>query len=232
MAAVAGSIIHLAGLVTALALPAHDAQAQRAPAAGMFLVASRDLHGSGFAESVVLIIQHDSKGTMGLIINQPTGTNPAELLPDIAGLGDHESKLYIGGPVAAWGIIMLMQSARALASAEHVFGNVYTSSDPELLSQLIGSGAFETEVRLYAGHAGWVPGQLNAEIKRGSWFIVPAKTKFVFSAQPHRIWQQLINVSDRLIVDATGGPYQKYTYNATSPKIMPIRSGHFSNATP
>jgi putative transcriptional regulator len=223
---------HFVGLVTGLALPVHDAQAQRTPAVGTFLVASRDLRGSGFAESIILIIQHDQNGTMGLIINQPTGTNAAELLPDIAGLGDYEGKLYIGGPVAASGVIMLVQSARTPASAEHVFGNVYTSGDPELLSQLIGSGTFETEVRLYAGHAGWMPGQLDAEIRRGSWFIVPARTDFIFSTQPRHIWQQLIDVNDRLIVDAVGGPHQKYAYNAMSPKIMPIRSGHFSSATP
>jgi len=223
---------HLVGLMTGLALPVHDAQAQRAPAAGTFLVASRDLRGSGFAESIILIIQHDQNGTMGLIINQPTGTNAAELLPDIAGLSDYEGKLYIGGPVAAWGVIMLVQSTRAPANAEHVFGNVYTSGDPELLSQLIGSSTFETGVRLYAGHAGWMPGQLDAEIRRGSWFTVPARTEFIFSTQPRHIWQQLIDVRDRLIVDAVGDPHQKYTYNAMSPKIIPIRSGHFSSAAP
>jgi putative AlgH/UPF0301 family transcriptional regulator len=127
---------------------------------------------------------------------------------------------------------MLVQSARTPANAEHVFGNVYTSGDPELLSQLIGSGTFETEVRLYAGHAGWMPGQLDAEIRRGSWFTVPARTDFIFSTQPRHIWQQLIDVNDRLIVDAVGGPHQKYAYNAMSPKIMPIRSGHFSSAIP
>lgn len=201
--------IHLIVLFMALSLPVYEAQAQRAPAAGMFLVASRDLRGSGFAESIVLIIQHDQDGTMGLIINQPTDTNPAELLPDIAGLGNYESKLYIGGPVAAWGVIMLMQSARKPANAEHVFSDVYTSGDSELLSQLIGSGTFETDVRLYAGHAGWMPGQLDDEIRRGSWFIVPASAEFVFSSQPRHIWQQLINARDRLIAGATGGAHQR-----------------------
>lgn len=223
---------HLVGLLTGLFLPANNAQAQQAPAAGMFLIASRNLRGSGFEKSVILIIQHDRDGTVGLIINQPTGTNPAELLPEVTGLRDTDSKLYIGGPVAAWGVIMLINSSRAPSRAEHVFGNVYTSGDFELLNETISSGVFATHVRLYAGHAGWIPGQLDAEIRRGSWFVVPAKMQFIFSTQPDRIWQELISVSDHLIVKTVSGLSQKYTYNVTSPQMMPVRSGHFSNTTP
>jgi putative transcriptional regulator len=199
---IAVAIIHLAILVTGLALPADSAEAQDSPAAGTFLVATRNLRSTGFAESIILIIQHDRDGTMGLIINQPTATNAAELLPNITGLDRYDSKLYIGGPVAAWGVIMLVQSARAPANAEHVFDNVYTSGDPELLDQLIGAGTLKSSVRLYAGHAGWSAGQLEAEIRRGSWFTVPARADFVFSNQPQEIWHQLIKTGDRLIVDA------------------------------
>ena len=227
---------HVAGLVSGLMLPVHDAQAQQTPAAGMFLVASRDLTGSGFAESVILIIQHDAEGTMGLIVNQPTNTEPAELLSEIVGLDDYDGKLFIGGPVAAWGVIMLLHSEQIPANAERIFGNIYASGDRELLSRLINSGALEPQVRpyfrLFAGHSGWAPGQLDAEIKRGSWFVVPAAEHFIFSTQPQDIWQQLIEVGDRLIVNLTGGPHQKYTYNVTNPQMMPIRSGHFSSATP
>ena len=223
--------LHVIGLMSGLALPMRDAQAQQAPAAGMFLVASRDLRGSGFAESVILIIQHDTDGTMGLVVNQPTNTNPAELLSDVAGLENYNGKLFVGGPVAAWGIIMLLHSDQTPTNARHIFSNVYTSGDRELLSRRVRSGAFE-EVRLYAGHAGWSPGQLDAEIKRGSWYVVPASTKFVFSTRPRELWQRLIEVSDRLIVNTTDEVHQKYTYNAMSPRIIPIRSGHFSSATP
>lgn len=222
--------LYAIGLMSGLVLPMHDAQAQQAPAVGTFLVASRELRGSGFAESVVLIIQHDADGTMGLIINQPTETNPAELLPDIAGLENYNGKLFVGGPVAAWGVIMLLHSDRTPTDAKHIFGDVYTSGDRELLSNLMRSSAYG-EVRLYAGHAGWLPGQLDAEIRRGSWYVVPASEKSIFSVRPRELWQRLIKDSDRLIVETAIKSHQKYTYNAISPSTMPIRSGHFSNAT-
>ena len=237
--AVAVSIIHLAIIVAGGTLPADAAETQVSPAAGTFLVATRNLRGTGFAESIILIIQHDRDGTMGLIINQPTDANAADLLPDIAELDQYDNKLYIGGPVAAWGILMLVRSAGAPSNAEHVFDNVYTSGDPDLLNQLIGSDTSKSHVRLYAGHAGWAAGQLEAEIRRGSWFTVPARADFVFSSRPREIWRQLIDIGDRLIVEATGARRQeigdrdqKYTYNAMSPQIMPMRSGHFSSATP
>lgn len=223
--------LQVIGLMSGLLLPMHDAQAQQVPAAGMFLVASHDLRGGGFAKSVILIIQHDADGTMGLIVNQPTNTNPAELLSDIAGLENYNGKLFVGGPVAAWGIIMLLHSEQTPTNAKHIFSNVYTSGDRELLGRLVRSDTIG-EVRLYAGHAGWSPGQLDAEIKRGSWHVVPASTKSVFSTRPQELWQRLIDVSDRLIVNSTDEVHQKYTYNAMSPRIMPIRSGHFSSATP
>ena len=218
--------------MTGLTVSVRDAGAQTAPGIGTFLVASRDLRGSGFAESIILIIQHDQNGTMGLIINQPTDAQAADLLPEIAGIEKFKDRLYIGGPVAAWGILMLVQSARTPDNADHIFGNVYTSGDPELLGQLIDSDDFETRVRFYAGHSGWAPGQLDVEIRRGSWIVVPARTDIVFSTRPRHIWQELIVISDRMIVDANRDPGQKYTYNAISPIRMPIRSGHFSSATP
>jgi len=232
MTAVAVSMFYLVIIMTGLMLPADAVKAQDTPAVGTFLVATRELRGTGFAESIILLIQHDQDGTMGIIINQPTGTNAAKLLPDIAGLDQYDSKLYIGGPVAAWGVIMLVQSTRTPTNAEHVFANVYTSGDPELLDQLIGAGTLKSNVRLYAGHAGWAVGQLEAEIRRGSWFTVPARADFVFSNQPQNIWHQLIEISERLIVKTTGDGHQKYTYNAMSPQIIPIRSGHFSSAIP
>lgn len=203
VSAAAVAMLHLAITLPVSLLPADTARAQDRPAVGMFLVATRALRGSGFAESIILILQHDRDGTMGLIVNQPTAAKAADLLPDIAGLDRHDSQLYIGGPVAAWGVIMLVQSPRPLDNALHVFDNVYTSGDPELLNQFIGSGLSQGHVRLYAGHAGWAPGQLDTEIRRGSWITVPARTDLVFSNRPREIWKELITIGDRLIVHAS-----------------------------
>lgn len=173
-------------------------RAANEPAPGMFLIATRDLTGSGFSESVILLIQHDENGTMGVVINQPTDIDLASIVPEVS--SKVVSTLYLGGPVATYGILLLIKSANELSSAEHVFGNIYASGNRELLTELLDNADTETSIRLYAGHAGWFPGQLDYEIGRGSWRVVPASEAMVFTDEPLKIWQQLVPPSRPIIV--------------------------------
>lgn len=176
------------------------------PAQGMLLVASPDMRGTWFARSVILLIQHDEFGTVGLVINRPTEMAPADLLPEITGLTNLHGKLYIGGPVEGYGVMMLMRSDTPPADAEHVFADVYASGSPELLDDILQRDDAAKRLRLYAGYAGWVPGQLDAEIRRGSWIVVPADEKHVFSRDPERIWERLVPAREPIIVMRHGGP--------------------------
>ena len=168
------------------------------PAPGMFLIATHDLTGSGFSESVVLLIQHDEDGTMGLIINQPTDIDLTTIVPEVS--DNVVSRLYLGGPVATYGIMLLIKSADLLDDAIHVFDNIYASGSRDLLLELLDKTNAESSIRLYAGHAGWSPGQLDYEIDRGSWQVVPASERIVFSDEPSKIWQQLAPPSRPIIV--------------------------------
>ena len=88
--------------------------------------------------------------------------------------------------------MMLVRSDEAPSEAEHVFDNVYASGSQDLLRDLVQSGESADRVRLYAGYAGWVTGQLDAEIRRGSWTIVAAAEKYVFSSDPGGVWERLV----------------------------------------
>jgi len=176
------------------------AAAAPAPAQGMLLVASPDMRGTWFARSVILLIQHDELGTVGLVINRPTDVTPADMLPDVSGLANLRGKLYIGGPVEGYGVMMLLRSDSAPADGEHIFGDVYASGSPELLDDVLQRTDAANRLRLYAGYAGWVPGQLDAEIRRGSWIVVPAEQQHVFSSDPDRIWERLVPANEPIIV--------------------------------
>lgn len=170
------------------------------PAPGMFLIATRDLTGSGFSESVILLIQHDENGTMGLVINQPTDVDLATIVPEVS--DKVFSTIYLGGPVATYGIILLIKSARPLSDADHVFGNIYASGSRTLLLDLLDREDAGNSIRLYAGHAGWFPGQLDYEIRRGSWYVVPAIEAMIFDEEPLEIWRKLVPPAEPIIAGA------------------------------
>lgn len=182
--------------------PVTGTLAAKAPGRGDFLVATRDLEGSFFAESVILLIQHDDLGTVGLIINQPSDVGLAAMLPEIRSLVEFDGKLFIGGPVSTYGIMMLVQSDVVPAESQHIFGNVYASGSRELLLDMLNDQAMLSQIRIYAGHAGWFPGQLDSEIARGSWEVLPGDESMVFSVDPLEIWKNLVPPPGRIMVQA------------------------------
>lgn len=187
-------------LAAGLCLPVELAWADPEPEKGMLLVATRELHDPNFSESVVLLVHYGSDGAMGLVINRPTMVQAAELLPDMAGAESLGEALFIGGPVAVSGVIMLILADDDAPDATRIFGNVHVSGSRELLGQMLVDGADNRQVRLYAGHSGWGPGQLDQEIARGSWRVLPATERIVFTEQPQRIWRQLAPAERKLIV--------------------------------
>jgi putative transcriptional regulator len=180
--------------------PVSAASAAEVPAQGRFLVATRDLEESWFSQTVILLVRHDELGTMGLVINQPSEIQLTEMLPEISHLADSDRRLYIGGPMATYGVTFLIQSDHQLEDAEHVFGNVYASGNRELLLDMLYNDQSTTLIRLYAGHSGWSPGQLDNEIARGSWDVIPASEGIIFSSEAAAIWRKLAPPERRIIV--------------------------------
>jgi putative transcriptional regulator len=175
-------------LLTLLCLSA-QAVADVAPARGRLLVATRELQDPNFAETVILIIEHDEGGTLGVVINRPSQVRPADLFPRLAGARDYQGRLYYGGPIALLNAFALIRAVQPPRDAEHVFDNVYASGSLTVLADNPGS---EERVRLYMGHAGWAPGQLDAEIAWGSWQVMPGDAGLVFANDSESVWRSLV----------------------------------------
>ncbi len=165
------------------------------PAKGVFLVASRTLLDPNFYRSVVLLTAYGSKGAMGLVVNHPTQIKLSEVFPEVESLRRSSEVIYRGGPVASHRVLILFRSPSLPPSAAWIFDDVYMSANQALLDKLIQEG--KRLFRLYAGHAGWAPGQLEMEIARGGWYVLPADAALVFSEAPSKTWQRLM---DRLIL--------------------------------
>lgn len=166
--------------------------AAEAPAAGKFLVASRDLRDPNFAKTVVLLVDYSDQGALGVIINRPLARGLDEVLPEVDGLQDRDDHLWLGGPVAQWQLVFLARLPRLPAGARPVVDDVVFSTSRGLLEEMLEQ---EREFRVYAGYAGWIGGQLESEIERGGWHIQPGDPEMIFAQSPFDLWPELIQRS-------------------------------------
>jgi len=169
-------------------------------AKGVFLVAGKNMSDPIFMHSVIYLISYDKNGAMGVIINHPTKVGLSEVFPDIKGLLKRNDPLYMGGPVAINKLIMIMRSGTPPAGSLQLLDNVYISSDTGYLKRMIGNPGADEQFRVYAGYAGWVPGQLEHEISRNDWFITEADAKFFFDKPASSVWPELIETMPPLEV--------------------------------
>jgi putative transcriptional regulator len=169
---------------------------------GKFLVASERIKDPRFMETVILLVEYDLNGAMGLIINRPTDMALANLFPDVKGLEQSAHPLYIGGPVASHQMLMLIRSGTRPGKASLVFDNIYVSSSSTLLEGMAGRLKEGEKFRVYAGYSGWAPGQLEGEISRGDWHILDADADTVFEKDPGEVWPELIRRGSGLHVRA------------------------------
>jgi putative transcriptional regulator len=161
-------------------------------ARGKFLVASRHLRDPNFSETVVLLIDYDWHGAMGLVINRPSELRLSTVLPEIKGLEQPTDTVYIGGPVARSQMLLLIQSRSQPKESSRVFKDIYVSSSRTVLQRMIDDADAGEKFRVYAGNAGWAPGQLYREVSRGGWHVLEADAETVFDKAPAEVWPELI----------------------------------------
>ena len=159
---------------------------------GVFLVAHPDMLDPRFQQTVILLLSHGKRGTLGLIINRPTRIQLSQALPNLEIPNKARHLLFFGGPVGINSLLFLVRSIAPPEQAAQVMADVYYSGDRNTLERLLTHQKDPDALRLYAGHAGWGPGQLAAEIAQGDWLVAQGDAKTVFGKQPERLWPDLI----------------------------------------
>jgi len=160
---------------------------------GTLLVASPELGDPNFARSVILVLRHDDEGTIGVVLNRPTNLVPATIFPELgASIGSYQGHLFRGGPIAATRLLYIVRGlAAATVSGPEVLDKVFLSIDDESLPDMVRLADGTNDLRLYAGHAAWAPGQLQMEINAGGWQLLPGSPELVFHADPGGLWAEL-----------------------------------------
>jgi putative transcriptional regulator len=158
---------------------------------GHLLLDGGSLTGSFFQRTVVLMCQHDRDGAFGLVLNRKSGGTVGELI--VADLPEalREETVFLGGPVQPSALSYL--HADPLLLDANVMPNLALGHSLETLSEIASSPSETRRVRVFAGYAGWAPGQLEAELKRGAWLTHPASIDWVFHPEPEQLWRRILS---------------------------------------
>ncbi|MFG2496652.1 YqgE/AlgH family protein [Streptomyces sp. NPDC048441] len=171
---------------------------------GRLLVATPALADPNFDRAVVLLLDHDEEGSLGVVLNRPTPVDVADILEGWGDLAGAPGVVFQGGPVSldsALGVAVIPGDENPAPgsrprpdSGEPIgwrrvhgaIGLVDLDTPPELLAPALGS------LRIFAGYAGWGPGQLENELAEGAWYVVESEPGDVSSPDPERLWRAVL----------------------------------------
>ena len=174
------------------------------PLKGKVLVAAGELQDPNFARSIVLIIQHDENGAMGLVINRPLETTVAEAWTQVSAVPyPNEDPLFQGGPCE--GPLMVVHKEPDHGQMEITPG-MFLSSDADAVKSLVNDAV--EPLKFFVGYSGWSPRQLETEIAEGAWHVAAVDAEDIFWTPP-QLWDGLIRKS------------QNRTIPAIDPRLIP-----------
>jgi putative transcriptional regulator len=158
---------------------------------GQLLVATPRLIDPNFHRSVILLLDHDEEGALGVVINRPSELPLAEVLPAWADAVAEPRLLFSGGPVSPESALAvgLTYGDGPSDGFKHLIGQyglVDLDALPEtLIPALVG-------VRVFSGYAGWGAGQLELELAEGSWYVVAAQPGDLLAPDPAQLWRAVL----------------------------------------
>jgi putative transcriptional regulator len=183
---------------------------------GHLLVATPAVEDPNFWRRVILVLDHGVQGALGVVIDRPGGVAVDQLLPQWHEVATPPAELFTGGPVSRNSLIGLVRLVsrevaeegsparptgwRPLVDDDRPVGTVDLGSDPaEFADSLVGA-------RLFSGYAGWDGGQLDDEIREGSWYVVPAEARDPISADPEGLWRRVLRRQGGALALVSGFP--------------------------
>jgi putative transcriptional regulator len=198
-------------LVGATAPPQGQASALKP---GTLLYAMPGLPDSNFAKTVVLLLQHDSNGSLGVVLNRPTKLGVDEALDLKEGTSGIDLDVFWGGPVQPEAVLSLVRSRRPDSKARAIVRDVYLTQDLAEVKEVLEARDGRLRARIFSGYAGWARDQLAGEVRSRSWVLEPADAATVFASEPSRMWEKVHEIMSRL--------------HASLPLALPGRPAHMT----
>jgi putative transcriptional regulator len=134
---------------------------------GKLLIAAPSLF-DYFRRTVVLVLEHTPEGAMGVVLGRETETRVADVVPQLADLPGADDRVYLGGPVSPESVVALGDFDEPEEAGLQIVGSLGTL-DPDCANQSL------RRLRVFAGYAGWAPGQLDDELEEDAWIVQAAE---------------------------------------------------------
>jgi putative transcriptional regulator len=183
----------MATALSAVALAKSETAPEHISLAGQLLVASPEIGDPRFDRAVVLVLQHNREGAIGIVINRPIEERPIasvlEALGEDANGVEGRALLFAGGPVEPERGFILHSLDYRRAETLEIGGHVAMTSTREILRD-IGHKKGPEKALIAFGYCGWGPGQLENEFVQHGWFTAPADPKLVFEEDREKVWQE------------------------------------------
>lgn len=153
---------------------------------GNILIAEPFLEGKYFSRSVIFMVEHDEKGSIGFVLNKPMAYTTSELVTELTGI---EFPVYIGGPVEQNQLYYLHRHAD-LKDALPIIDGIYWGGDFVHLTSMLKEGLIKPgEIRFFAGYSGWEARQLERELEENTWMVGDITDEKFFKVPNEDIWE-------------------------------------------
>ena len=157
---------------------------------GKLLVASPAITDPNFRRAVVLIAEHSADGAMGVVLDRVSEATVGDVVGGLSWLAGDDAEVFVGGPVATTSVTVLAEfrdPARAALLIEDDLGFIPAETEDEA-----GLAEAVARVRVFAGHAGWAPGQLEEELTDEGWIVAEALREDCFTDDPEGLWEAVL----------------------------------------
>lgn len=175
---------------------------------GKILIAEPFLGDKNFERSVVLLCEHTTEGSFGLVLNQLTNLKLDDVMENIYS----DLSLYLGGPVEQNTLHFIHRLGNQIDGTVDIGNGIYWSGDFEQVKTLINIGKVsENDIRLFVGYSGWSSGQLANEMKQDSWILSEPDANLIFETPSKSFWREVLK--------RMGGQYKVLSNYPTDPRL-------------
>ncbi len=177
------------------------------PGRGKILISEPFMVDYYFKRSVVLLAEHNKDGTFGVIINKPMDLKFDEAIKDFPSF---DAKIYLGGPVKTDSLFFIHTLGDEIADSLKIIEGLYWGGDVDRVKEMIELNKITGDnIRFFIGYSGWVPNQLNMELKRDSWVVSDITADVMMQTDPEKLWKRSLL--------QLGGKYKQWTNFPSQP---------------